>query len=65
VRLKQIHIKLAETLHRDLRIQAAIKGQSLQAYVIHAIQNQLDADQSAYRFMPSQTQEATDDHNTQ
>jgi hypothetical protein len=65
VRLKQIHVKLAETLHRDLRIQAAIKEQSLQDYVVHAIQNQLDADQSANRFVLLQTQGATDDRNTQ
>jgi len=62
VQLKQIHIKLAETLHRELRIQAAIKEQSLQDYVIQAIQKQLEADQSVNRFVPSQTQEATDDH---
>jgi hypothetical protein len=65
VRLKQIHVKLAETLHRDLKIQAAIKEQSLQAYVIRAIQNQLDADQSANRFVLLQPSEATDDRNTQ
>jgi hypothetical protein len=44
--LKQIHIKLPEPLHRDLRIQAAIKEQTLQDYVVEAIKNKIALDKS-------------------
>jgi hypothetical protein len=43
--LKQIHIKLPEPLHRNLRIQAAIKGQTLQDYVVEAIKDKVTLDQ--------------------
>lgn len=39
--MKQIHIKLPALLHRELRIQAAIKGQTLQDYVVEAIENKI------------------------
>ena len=42
--MKQIHIKLPELLHRELRIQAAIKGQTLQGYVVEAIENKIALD---------------------
>ena len=42
--MKQIHIKLPELLHRELRIQAAIKGQTLQDYVVEAIENKIALD---------------------
>jgi len=42
--LKQIHIKLPELLHKELRIQAAIKGQTLQDYVVEAIENKIALD---------------------
>jgi len=42
--LKQIHIKLPGLLHRELRIQAAIKGQTLQDYVVEAIENKIALD---------------------
>ena len=61
--LKQIHIKLAETLHQELRIQAAIKGQSLQDYVIEALQRQVVLDRPKVGFKLAQLKEATDDHN--
>jgi hypothetical protein len=44
--LKQIHIKLSELLHRELRVQAAIKGQTLQDYVVEAIENRIVLDKS-------------------
>jgi plasmid stability protein len=44
--LKQIHIKLPESLHRELRIQAAIKGQTLQDYVVEAVKDRIALDQS-------------------
>jgi predicted HicB family RNase H-like nuclease len=45
-KLKQIHIKLPESLHRELRIQAAIKGQTLQDYVVEAVKDRIALDQS-------------------
>jgi Arc/MetJ-type ribon-helix-helix transcriptional regulator len=45
--LRQIHIKLPESLHRELRIQAAIKEQTLQDYVIEAIERQVNSDKAA------------------
>lgn len=42
--MKQIHIKLPELLHRELRIQAAVKGQTLQDYVVKAIENKIALD---------------------
>lgn len=39
--LKQIHIKLPEALHRELKIQAVIRGQTLQEYVVAAINEKL------------------------
>ena len=44
--MKQIHIKLSELLHRELRVQAAIKGQTLQDYVVEAIENRIALDKS-------------------
>jgi Arc/MetJ-type ribon-helix-helix transcriptional regulator len=45
--VKQIHVKLPESLHKELRIQAAIKGRTLQDYVIEAIQRQVNSDKAA------------------
>jgi len=56
--LKQIHIKLPELLHRDLRIQAAIKEQTLQDYVVEAIKNKIALDKS------TSTKESTGDNDT-
>ena len=44
--MKQIHIKLPESLHRKLRIQTAIKGQTLQDYVVEAVKDRIALDQS-------------------
>jgi plasmid stability protein len=44
--LKQIHIKLPESLHRELRIQAAIKGQTLQGYVVEALEGKINSDKA-------------------
>ena len=44
--MKQIHIKLSEPLHRELRVQAAIKGQTLQDYVVEAIETRIALDKS-------------------
>ena len=46
--LKQIHIRLSELLHRELRIQAAIKEQTLQDYVVDAIRDKIALDQANY-----------------
>jgi hypothetical protein len=46
--LKQIHIKLPESLHRELRIQAAIKGQTLQDYVVKALEGKINSDKATY-----------------
>ncbi|PKO23534.1 MAG: hypothetical protein CVU38_03665 [Chloroflexi bacterium HGW-Chloroflexi-1] len=59
--MKQIHIKLSETLHRDLRIQAAIKGQSLQDYVVQALQNQVASDQSTNGLVLTHPKDIGDD----
>lgn len=64
IELKQIHIKLSETLHRDLRIQAAIKGQSLQDYVVQTLQNQIASDQSMNGLALAHPQGVTNDSNT-
>ena len=44
--MKQIHIKLPESLHRELRIQAAIKGQTLQDYVVEALKEKTNSDKA-------------------
>lgn len=44
--MKQIHIKLSEPLHRELRVQAAIAGQTLQDYVVEAIETRIALDES-------------------
>lgn len=44
--MKQIHIRLSESLHRELRIQAAIKEQTLQDYVVDAIRDKIALDQA-------------------
>jgi plasmid stability protein len=62
--LKQIHIKLPELLHRDLRIQAAIKGQTLQDYVVEAIKDKIALDKSdvdlTYRIEESTSGDSTE-----
>jgi hypothetical protein len=60
--LKQIHIKLAEALHQELRIQAAVKGQSLQDYVLEAIQKQVALDRPKLDLTLAQLKETADDH---
>jgi hypothetical protein len=60
--LKQIHIKLAETLHQELKIQAAINGQSLQNYVIEAIRKQVALDRPKAGLTLTQLKETADDH---
>ncbi len=62
--MKQIHVKLTEMLHRNLRIQAAIKGQSLQGYVVRAIQNQIVSDQSTSDSVVVLAKEASNDSTT-
>jgi hypothetical protein len=48
--LKQIHIKLPESLHRELRIQAAINGQTLQDYVVKALEAKINSDKVTYNL---------------
>jgi hypothetical protein len=62
--LKQIHIKLPELLHRELRIQAAIREQTLQDYVIEAIQNKIALDKSSVDLVYA-IEEPTSDKNTE
>lgn len=61
VQLKQIHIKLPDFMHRDLRIQAAVKELSLQDYVVQALETQIAADQSINRLISEQTTQVADD----
>lgn len=44
--LKQIHIKLPESLHRELKIHAVFKGQTLQEYVVAALNEKLKLEKS-------------------
>ena len=62
--MKQIHIKLPELLHRELRIQAAIREQTLQDYVIEAIQNKIALDKSSVDLV-SAIEEPPSDKNTE
>jgi plasmid stability protein len=62
--LKQIHIKLSELLHRELRIQAAIKGQTLQDYVVDAIKNKIALDRSSTDLAYA-IEESISDNNTE
>ena len=48
--MKQIHIKLSESLHRELKIQAVIKGQTLQAYVVDALEEKIRLEKSPNHF---------------
>jgi uncharacterized protein (DUF1778 family) len=44
--LKQIHVRLSESLHRELRIQAAIIEQTLQDYVVDAVRDKIALDKA-------------------
>jgi len=61
--LKQIHIRLSELLHRELRIQAAIKEQTLQDYVVDAIRDKIALDQANMELMLAK--EATNDRSNE
>ena len=60
--MKQIHIRLSESLHRELRVQAAIKEQTLQDYVVDAIRDKIALDQANMELML--TKKATNDAET-
>lgn len=42
--MKQIHIRLSDSMHKALRIQAAINGQTIQDYVEQAIKEKIEND---------------------
>lgn len=44
---KQIHIKLDESLHRDIRIKAAETGQTIQEYVVNTLQSSVGLNELA------------------
>ena len=44
--MKQIHVRLSESLHRELRIQAAIREQTLQDYVVDAVRDKIALDKA-------------------
>jgi len=41
---KQIHVKMTYDLHKELRVQAAVRETTIQEYVIRAIKGQLTKD---------------------
>lgn len=41
---KQIHVKMPYDLHKELRVQAAVRETTIQEYVIRAIKGQLTND---------------------
>ena len=61
--MKQIHIRLSESLHRELRIQAAIREQTLQDYVVDAIRDKIALDQANMELMLAK--EATNDRSNE
>lgn len=63
--MKQIHIKLSESLHRELRIQAAIEDQTMQNYVIKAIREKIDSDKTASSLRESTEESASRDMSEQ
>lgn len=44
--MRQIHIKLPATLHKDLKVQAALRETTIQEYVVRAIEDQIKSDKS-------------------
>ncbi len=47
---KQLHIKLDEGLHRNIRVQAAELGQSIQEYVVNTLQIRAEEQLALYNF---------------
>jgi hypothetical protein len=41
---KQIHVKMPYDLHKELRVQAAVRETTIQEYVVRAIKGQLTKD---------------------
>ncbi len=54
---KQIHIKLDEGLHRDVRVKAAEKGQTIQEYVVNTLQLSVNEQFALYNFKRQDTNE--------
>lgn len=44
--MKQIHIKLPATLHRRLKVQAALLDETIQSYVVEALERTVAASES-------------------
>ncbi len=55
---KQIHIKLDEGLHRDVRVKAAEMGQTIQEYVVNTLQLSVNEQLALYNFKRQDTNEA-------
>lgn len=47
---KQLHIKLDEELHRDIRVRAAELGQSIQEYVVNTLHIRAEEQLALYNF---------------
>lgn len=54
---KQIHIKLDEGLHRDIRIKAAEMGQTIQEYVVSTLQLCVNEQLALYDHRKQETNE--------
>lgn len=44
--MKQIHIKMSATLHKQLKVQTVIEDTTIQDYVVQAIEEKLASDVS-------------------
>jgi len=55
--MKQIHIKLPTTLHKQLKVQSAKQDTTIQDYVLRAIKEKLASDVTALNPNTTQTVE--------
>ena len=55
--MKQIHIKLPATLHKQLKVQSAKRDTTIQDYVLRAIKEKLASDVTALNPNTTQTVE--------
>lgn len=45
--IRQIHVKLNATLHRRLKVRAALRGTTMQEYVVEALEASLSRDEQS------------------
>jgi predicted HicB family RNase H-like nuclease len=55
--MKQIHVKLPPSLHKQLKVQSAVDGTTIQNYVVRAIDEKLATEISNSNLKSNETTE--------